>query len=351
MNILRYLKVNKDWLNYLESLNLDENLENRFVLQLNKIYILNKSNKLEDFLDLLTITVTLQNRLSAGSHESGSYSDFLLLKKKLILDYDFYYDKKPKEVKAQNETTIKPKSKINKVLPTKNVKDEIEPKIKLVKSNVFVYKKFYNTDSIYENLKKCNSNKIDWKKLDKDLLCTILMPMLNDMYLFTEDEFWETKKLQIYNRYLNKETFTNHFKNWVDFEYYLGVEKEKSKKTILYVNNVATKVNDSFITKVTEEEIKKMHMIHEAHWITEPRSFLCMAAIPVLKGMKNIQLNEDTFISQFNLVYNLKKVDSKNKPDHLNWYDVENRSKMKHTDLRTKFKNFNLFLKFLENGY
>ena len=39
---------------------------------------------------------------------------------------------------------------------------------------------------------------------------------------FNEEEFWEFKKIQYYNKYLNRDTFLNHFNSWNEFENYIN---------------------------------------------------------------------------------------------------------------------------------
>lgn len=352
---MRHLETAKIWVSYLESQKLDEKTENYYLLQSKKIYKIKAIGKLDTFFDLLTKTINTHNDLILGSHTKGcSVIEFMSAKNKLYADYDFYYDTEiqNQKQKKDNKTVVSKESNGLQV-----VSDVVEDtsKIKLANSNVFVYKRFYNNDTVDKNLSKCpkknNSHAVDWKALDKDLLCEVLMPILNNLLFFDEYEFWEFKKIKLYNRYLAQSTFDNYFRTWSEFEEYLGVEKEVNKNTVIYVNHKPVKVNNAFINGYTVDEIKTMHMTNETHWLSETKGFLCMVSIPVFNSMKDMPLNESNFFSQFNLIYGRDYDVSNNKPSYLAWEDIVNRSKMKQGDIHKKFRSWDLFLKFLENGY
>lgn len=334
---MRYLDVNKKWLSYLESLDLDNTTENYFILQSKCIYKLSNESKLDEFLMLLSETIQLKKGLSDGTYGYGSsFNDFRVSKKRLFDEYGFNYDKPLKE---KTETTIIPK-----IIKAKEDLKELDlSKVKLKNSNVYVYTRFHNDNSISENFSKCikkpNSESIDWKHLDKDLLCEVLMPILNEMLFFNEEEFWEFKKIQYYNKYLNRDTFLNHFNSWNEFENYIGVDRKNNENSYIIFKNRLLIINGALANKTNIEAIKRIHLLHNTNWMTETKAFICYASIPVLYQMKNLTISEESFTAYFNTYYNM------------NESEITKRSILNKNDIVKRFKSWSLFLKFIENGY
>lgn len=350
---MRYLDVNKKWLSYLESLDLDNNTENYFILQSKCIYKLSKESKLDEFLMLLSETVKLKKNLDNGDHLYGnSYTDFRKSKELLFDKYNFYYDKDKKEDVAK-----KVKKENSKKIEVKNIKlkEEGLTKVKLNNSNVYVYKKFYNNDPIGKNLDKCkkktNSMSIDWKNIEKDLLCEVLMPILNSMLFFNEIEFWEFKKINIYNRYLAKETFNKHFSNWSEFESYIGVERVFSKDFEINFKHKTLKFNGALTNIENKASLKKIHKARLTNWLKEPKSFFSYASIPIFTNLADTTLSEERFIIEFNNYYRLTDSELKGIADLKHRSDTKNRFKLNNRDIDNKFGNWQSFLKFIAMGY
>lgn len=350
---MRYLDVNKKWISYLESLDLDTNTENYFILQSKCIYNLSKESKLDGFLMLLSETIKLKKNLDSGDYLYGnSYLDFRKAKENLFTKYNFYYDSDKKE-----DVDKKVKKENSKKIEVKNIKlkEEGLTKVKLNNSNVYVYKKFYNSDPISKNLEKCkkktNSLAIDWKNIEKDLLCEVLMPILNSMIIFNEIEFWELKNINIYKRYLAKESFDKHFSNWSEFESYIGFERVSSCNFDIKFKNKTIMVNGDFKNIESKNAIKKMHIDRGTNWITEPKSFIGYAAIPILNNLESTTLSEERFIIEFNHYYKFTEAELKRLSVKEQLSVIKNRSKLNNRDIDNKFGNWQSFLKFIDKGY
>lgn len=211
---MRNLERYKIWSSYLEDLDIGINVDTYLSLHSELIKKLTIEDTLDDFLILLAETVNLKKNLKVRNHIVGfSFSDLIKSKAKLLRDYGFTYDWKPRVIdeiiiKKENKDIMLLKNpKVTKPKVTKHIKEKNSEvtlvqsdsgKIKLKNSNVFVDSWVYNADSIEQNFKRCkktsNGESVDWQHIETNLLCKVLMPILNEMYIFNEKEFWEFKK-------------------------------------------------------------------------------------------------------------------------------------------------------------
>lgn len=371
---MRNLERYKIWSSYLEDLDIGINVDTYLSLHSELIKKLTIEDTLDDFLILLAETVNLKKNLKVRNHIVGfSFSDLIKSKAKLLRDYGFTYDWKPRVIdeiiiKKENKDIMLLKNpKVTKPKVTKHIKEKNSEvtlvqsdsgKIKLKNSNVFVDSWVYNADSIEQNFKRCkktsNGESVDWQHIETNLLCKVLMPILNEMYIFNEKEFWEFKKIRAYKRYLGESTFKKHFNTWHDFESYIGVVRESNSTFDINYSNMVLKINGvlptNSQTKAFSSSIKRKHLYNDTNWISETNAFIRYASIPVLFKLKDKKLTEPSFIIEFNNFYKLTDSEISNGFGTLTRDALLNRSKLHNKDIVNKFDSWDSFLNFIQTG-
>lgn len=287
------LNVSRKWLDFIESLNLDDETTNYYIDQNNKIYDIYLKSDLDVFLrnlggvhntkvELEKLTIDLEKLKNDYSNKKDTlksgYND-------IINTYGFSF--KPKSQSLQiNSITEKEKYSNSKI----NTEDSVlSKKLKLKNSNVLVSSKFYNEDSIEINLELRGSN--NWVNTSKDSICKSIMPILNEMLIFSEEEFLAVKKRTKFKYFLHPTTFKDKFGSWDLFCDYIDAEPITDVKKVK-LSNKNILITEIFNNSLTVSELLKLHKDHGIRWKKESKSFICFASLPILKELTNVTYDE-----------------------------------------------------------
>ena len=295
-----FFEINQKWLDFILSLQLDSETKSHYASQITLINKISESGNLDVFLTNLKNVHTMKNDLSNLMLEYNNKKDILKTETKDIMsNYNFSFNTKEKSSTPFNTDAISKGTPIQNSPPTSVVSKNISPdplntntsysQVSLKNSNVLVSSKFYNDDSIEKNLELRISNK--WINTDKDSICRAIMPILNEMLIFSEEEFLSVKKRTKFKYYLQPETFYAKFVSWELFTDYIGAVSVGGV-TKIQLRDKDFLINDVFNNSLTVTEILKLHSDHGINWIKESKSFIGFACLPILNYIPTLTYND-----------------------------------------------------------